>query len=76
MLFRTLGASLLSDLLTKNLSGKRTVGAGQGTIRAGYGRKEKALIPPHPLANFEIEEYYENGLDLMAFILEIIYLKH
>ena len=35
MLLGTLGASLLSDLLTKNLSGKRTVRAGEGTIRAG-----------------------------------------
>ena len=34
MLLGTLGASLLSDLLTKNLSGKRTVRAGEGTIRA------------------------------------------
>ena len=37
MLLGTLGASLLGDLLTKNLSGKGTVRAGEGTIRAGYG---------------------------------------
>ena len=24
---------------------------------------KKALIPPHPLTNFEIKEYYENELD-------------
>ena len=36
MLLGTLGASLLGDLLTKNLSGKGTVRAGEGTIRAGY----------------------------------------
>ena len=33
------------------------------------------LIPPHPLANFEIEKYYENEPDLMVFILETICLK-
>ena len=36
MLLGTLGASLLGDLLTKNLSGK-------GTIRAGYGSKRSSL---------------------------------
>ena len=35
----TLGASLLGDLLTKNLSGKGTIRAGEGVIRAGYGSK-------------------------------------
>ena len=34
MLLGTLGASLLGDLLTKNLSGK-------GTVRAGQGIKKK-----------------------------------
>ena len=31
-------------------------------LRAGYDSsiKEKVLIPPHPLTNFEIKEYYEN----------------
>ena len=55
LLGTTLGASLLGDLLTKNLSGK-------GTVRAGEGIKKKALIPgnssPHPLTNFEIEEHF------------------
>ena len=37
VLLGTLGASLLGDLLTKNLSGKGTVRAGEGTIRAGCG---------------------------------------
>ena len=36
MLLGTLGASLLGDLLTKNLSGKGVIRAGEGTIRAGY----------------------------------------
>ena len=43
MLLDTLGASLLGDLLTKNLSGKGTIRAGQGTIRAGYGSKRPSL---------------------------------
>ena len=58
MLLGTLGASLLGHLLT----GKGFVRAGEGTIRAGYGSsiKKKVVIPPHPLTNFEIKEYYEN----------------
>ena len=39
MLLGTLGASLLGDLLTKNLSGRGVSRAGEGTIRAGYGSK-------------------------------------
>ena len=35
MLLGTLGASLLGDLLRKNLSGRSVIGAGEGTIRAG-----------------------------------------
>ena len=58
MLLGTLGASLLGNLLT----GKGTVRAVEGIVRAGYGSsiKKKTLIPPHPLTNFEIKEYYEN----------------
>ena len=40
MLLSTLGASLLGDLLTKNLSGRSVIRAGEGTIRAGYGSKK------------------------------------
>ena len=43
MLLGTLGASLLGDVLTKNLSGKGVVRAGEGTIRAGYGSKKSSL---------------------------------
>ena len=43
MLLATLGASLLGDLLTKNLSGKGTIRAGEGTIRASYGSKRSFL---------------------------------
>ena len=40
MLLGTLRASLLGDLLTKNLSGRGVIRAGEGTIRAGYGYKK------------------------------------
>ena len=40
MLLGTLGASLLGDLLTKDLSGRGVIKAGEGTIRAGYGSKK------------------------------------
>ena len=40
MLLGTLGASLLGDLLTKKLSGKGVIRAGERTIRAGYGSKK------------------------------------
>ena len=39
MLSGTLGASLLVDLLKKNLSGRGVIRAGEGTLRAGYGSK-------------------------------------
>ena len=43
MLFDTLGASLLGDVLSKGLSGKGVIRAGVGTIRAGYGSKKPSL---------------------------------
>ena len=43
MLLGTLRASLLGDLLTKNLSGKGTIRPGEGAIRAGYGSKRSSL---------------------------------
>ena len=39
MLLGTLGASLLGDLLTKNLSGRGVIRAAERKIRAGYGSK-------------------------------------
>ena len=39
MLLGPLGASLLGDILSKGLSGKGVIRAGEGTIRAGYGSK-------------------------------------
>ena len=44
MLLGTLGASLLGDLLTKNLSGRGVIRAGEGTIRASYGSKKFGLL--------------------------------
>ena len=50
MLLGTLGASLLGDLLTKNLSGKGVIRGGkgvirggEGVIRAGYGFKRPSI---------------------------------
>ena len=53
---------LRSIFIRKLTIRKGTVRAGEGIVRAGYGSsiKRKALIPPHPLTNFEIKEYYEN----------------
>ena len=57
MLLGTLGTSLLGNLL----SGKGTVRAREGIVSAGYGSSiKKALIPPHPLTNFEIKDYYQS----------------
>ena len=61
MLLGTLGASLLNNLL----SGKGMMRAGEGIVRAGEGsgskKKLNSLLPFHPLANIEINEYYKNG---------------
>ena len=43
MLLGTLGASLLGDLLTKNVSGEGVIRATEGTIRAGEGSKRSSL---------------------------------
>ena len=44
MLLGTLGASLLGDLSTKNLSGKGTVRAGEEAIRAGERIEKKQIL--------------------------------
>ena len=46
MLLGTLGASLLGDVLSKDLSGKCVIRAGEGTIRTGEGtiRAGKGVI--------------------------------
>ena len=43
MLLATLGASLLGNVLSKGLSGKGVIRAGEGTIRVGYGSKRPFL---------------------------------
>ena len=43
MLLGTLGASLLGDILSKGLSGKGVIRAGERTIRAGYDSKGPSL---------------------------------
>ena len=40
LLLGTLGASLLGDILSKGLSGKGIIRAGEGAIRAGYVSKK------------------------------------
>ena len=52
MLLGTLGAKLLGNLLT----GKGTTPAGEGTWHGWPW----FLMAPHPLANFEIQKYYQN----------------
>ena len=43
MLLGTLGSSLLGDVLSRGLSGKGVIRAGEGTIKAGYGSKGPSL---------------------------------
>ena len=43
MLLGTLGASLLGNILSKSLSGKGVIRAGEGTIRAGYDSKRSSI---------------------------------
>ena len=40
MLLGTLGASLLGDILTKNLSDRGVIRAGEGKIRDAYGSEK------------------------------------
>ena len=43
MLLGTLGASLLGDILSKGLSSKGVIRAGEAAIRAGYGSNSPSL---------------------------------
>ena len=59
MLLRTLGASLLGNIL----EWKGMNRAGEGFVRAGFGSSIKTqgfLILSHPLTNSEIQKYYQN----------------
>ena len=63
MLLGTLGASLLGNLSTRKgmyRSGEGMKRIGEGIYRAGQEIKKKTLMPPHPLTNFEIKDYYKN----------------
>ena len=60
MLIGTLGVSLLSNVLSGLLNkGSDLYRTGKGVVRAGEGIKKKALMPPRPLTNFEIQDYYK-----------------
>ena len=54
------------------LTGKGINRAGEGIIRAGYGSKKGFLVPPHLTLKYKI--IIRMNLDLMQFVLEIIYL--
>ena len=66
MLFDTLGASLLGNMLAD----KGVMRAEEGAVTVGYESKrpspkdlrflKKFFIPPHPLTNFEIQAYYQS----------------
>ena len=68
MLLGTLGSSLIGNILSGR--GLYRTGSGnkcncetkQGNVlyRAGQGIIKKALMPPHPLTNIEIQNYYKN----------------
>ena len=70
MLLGTLGANLLENILTGqgiNRAGEGAMATRQdrGIVRGGYGNKKGKknngfLMPPHPLTNFEIQEYCMN----------------
>ena len=70
VLLGTLGASLLGNLLPGKGVGQGMLRAGEGILHAGEGylkkesksliRRSNSLLPPHPLTNFEISDYYKN----------------
>ena len=62
MLFGTLGASLLENILAgkgiiragsglRSLNSCTSYGNKKGTVRASYGKKKWDFLPPHPLTN-------------------------
>ena len=80
MLQRTLGASLSGNIL----AGKRAIvtsqrrstsRAGEGIVRAGYGNKKttKWIFYIAFWLNLKYKNKIKMNLDLMVFILEIIY---
>ena len=65
MLFGTLGASLLGNLLSE-----------KGIVRPGYGKRMGFLMLPHHLTNFQIQSIMRMNQDLMEFFQEIMCLKN
>ena len=75
MLLGTLGASLLGDILSKGLSGKSVIRAGEGTIRAGQDEPRFNGIfsrdnLPNTIKNSayvsNLDEYLDIGTQLVA----------
>ena len=67
MLLGTLGVSLLSEKGlfragsgNKCNYGQRMYRAEKGLFRAGQGIKKKSSMSPHPLTNFEIQDYFKD----------------
>ena len=57
MILSTLGSSLIGN----SLSGRGLFRSGKEYLRAGQGIKKALILPkPHPLTNFEIQNYYKN----------------
>ena len=81
ILLGTLSASLLGHFLTGQgiNRAEKSQGinrAGEGILKAGYGKKNGFLTLPHPLTNFLKYKYIiKMSLHLMVFILELIYQK-
>ena len=47
-------------VIRKSCKKKKTNYWGEGMYRSGEEIKKKALMPPHSLTNFEIQNYYKN----------------
>ena len=61
MLFGTLGASFLGNMLAGKGIVKTTYGSkGKEIVRAGYG-SNGFLIPHHPMTKIEIKRHYQNN---------------
>ena len=79
MLLGTLGASLLGDVLSKGLSGRGVISAGEGAIRTGYGSKRSSLKKfrlRHILKQtLKYKHIIKMNQDLMEFLVEFFYLS-
>ena len=84
MLLGTLGASLLGNILARK--GIVRAGSGHRSLNSYKKRKRNCknwlwkrmgflIIPPHPLKNFEIQQYHQNEPRFNGIFHEIICLK-